>query len=70
MPALPLVIGGYQVIGSAGAHPQSIKEMLRFAARHEIKPTIEKYPMTKQGVEEALSKLREGRVRYRGVLEV
>ena len=70
MPALPLVVGGYQVIGSAGAHSQSMKEMLRFAAKHNVRPTIEKYPMTKEGVEEAMSKLRAGTVRYRGVLEV
>lgn len=70
IPALPLVLGGWQLIGSAGAHAQSIKAMLKFAATHHIQPTIEKYPMTKEGVEQALQKLRDGNVRYRGVLEV
>jgi len=44
--------------------------MLEFAAKHDIKPTIEKFPMTKQGVVDAMQKLRDGKVRYRGVLEV
>ncbi|EXJ63220.1 hypothetical protein A1O7_03667 [Cladophialophora yegresii CBS 114405] len=70
VPALPFVLYGYSIIGSGGAHPQSIKAMLRFCAKHDIKPVIEKFPMTKQGVNEAMKKLEEGKVRYRGVLVV
>lgn len=70
VPALPFVLNGYQLIGSGGAHPQSIKAMLEFAGKHDIKPTIEKFPLTKQGVLDAMQKLRDGKVRYRGVLEV
>jgi D-arabinose 1-dehydrogenase-like Zn-dependent alcohol dehydrogenase len=64
------VLYGYQLIGSGGAHPASLKAMLEFAAKHDIKPTIEKFPLTKQGVIDAMQKLRDGKVRYRGVLEV
>jgi D-arabinose 1-dehydrogenase-like Zn-dependent alcohol dehydrogenase len=42
--------------------------MLKFAAFHGIKPVIETFPMTEEGIEEALHKLDEGKVRYRGVL--
>lgn len=70
VPALPLVIYGYSVIGSGGAHPQSIREMLSFAAKHNIKPLIEKFPMTKEGITEAMTKLEEGHIRYRAVLVV
>ena len=70
VPALPLVIYGFSVIGSGGAHPQSVKAMLRFCAKHDIKPVIEKFPMTKQGIVEAMKKLEDGKVRYRGVLVV
>jgi D-arabinose 1-dehydrogenase-like Zn-dependent alcohol dehydrogenase len=70
VPALPLVAYGYSIIGSGGAHPQSIKAMLRFCAKHDIKPVVEKFPMTRQGVTEAMKKLEEGKMRYRGVLVV
>jgi len=42
--------------------------MLAFAAKHGIKPQIERFPMTHDGVTEAMQKLREGKMRYRGVL--
>jgi D-arabinose 1-dehydrogenase-like Zn-dependent alcohol dehydrogenase len=42
--------------------------MLDFVALHQIKPIIERFPLTKEGVEEGMTKLREGRVRYRAVL--
>ncbi|OAL19713.1 hypothetical protein AYO22_09519 [Fonsecaea multimorphosa] len=70
VPAMPLVIYGYSIIGSGGAQPQSIQAMLRFAAQHSIKPVTEKFPMTQKGVTDAMKKLDEGSVRYRGVLVV
>ncbi|KAF7335248.1 NAD(P)-dependent alcohol dehydrogenase protein [Mycena sanguinolenta] len=44
------------------------KKMLDFAARHHIEPVIERFPMTRDGVENGMAKLREGKMRYRGVL--
>ncbi|KIW26622.1 uncharacterized protein PV07_06441 [Cladophialophora immunda] len=70
VPVLPFIIYGYSIIGSGGAHPQSVQAMLRFAAEHSVKPVIEKFPMTQKGVTDAMTKLDEGSVRYRGVLEV
>ncbi len=70
VPALPLVVYGYSVIGSGGAHPQSINAMLSFAAKHRVKPAIEKFPMTVEGITAAMKKLEEGKMRYRGVVEV
>lgn len=43
--------------------------MLDFAARHNIQPIIQKFPMTVAGVEEALDIVQAGKMRYRGVLE-
>lgn len=68
VPALPWLVYGFQLIGSGGAHTQSVQAMLVFAAKHGIKPTIEKFPLTKQGVVDAMQKLQDGKVRYRGVL--
>ncbi|KAJ7497665.1 chaperonin 10-like protein [Mycena latifolia] len=44
------------------------KRMLDFAARHHIEPVIERFPLTKSGVEEGMTRLREGKMRYRAVL--
>jgi D-arabinose 1-dehydrogenase-like Zn-dependent alcohol dehydrogenase len=42
--------------------------MLSFAARHEIKPRIEKFNFTETGIAEAVEKMNAGKLRYRGVL--
>jgi D-arabinose 1-dehydrogenase-like Zn-dependent alcohol dehydrogenase len=42
--------------------------MLNFAARNHITPIVEKFPLTKSGVEDAMARLREGKMRYKGVL--
>jgi D-arabinose 1-dehydrogenase-like Zn-dependent alcohol dehydrogenase len=70
IPMLPMVTGGLSIIGSAVAHRQSIKEMLKFVAKHDIKPQIQKFPMSKDGVTEALAVLNSGKMRYRGVVVV
>ena len=41
--------------------------MLDFCARHGIEPVVEMFPMSQ--VNEALDRLREGKVRYRAVLK-
>jgi alcohol/geraniol dehydrogenase (NADP+) len=41
--------------------------MLDFAARHDIRPQVEMFPMAK--VNEALKHLADGKARYRIVLE-
>lgn len=42
--------------------------MLTFAAHHQIKPMIEEFPMTEAGITEAMKKLADGKMRYRGVV--
>lgn len=42
--------------------------MLAFAALHNIKPIIMKFPLNENGIEEAMGTLRDGKMRYRGVL--
>jgi D-arabinose 1-dehydrogenase-like Zn-dependent alcohol dehydrogenase len=63
-----LVVNAISIIGSAIATNASIQAMLLFAAKHGIKPQIEKFPLNKTGIVEAMQKLREGKMRYRGVL--
>lgn len=42
--------------------------MLAFSAAHKVVPMIEEFPMTEEGVAEAIGKLRSNKMRYRGVL--
>ncbi|KAF7357750.1 NAD(P)-dependent alcohol dehydrogenase protein [Mycena venus] len=68
IPNLPVVVTGITIQGSAVAGRSVHKKMLDFAARNKVKPIVEKFPMTKTGVEEGMKRLREGKMRYRGVL--
>jgi D-arabinose 1-dehydrogenase-like Zn-dependent alcohol dehydrogenase len=65
---MSLIMSSLTVSGSALAPTASIRAMLAFAAKHGIKPQIEKFPLTQVGVTEAMQKLRDGKMRYRGVL--
>jgi D-arabinose 1-dehydrogenase-like Zn-dependent alcohol dehydrogenase len=67
---LDLIVHGITVAGSALASTGSTRAMLKFAAKKGIKPQIEKFPMTQKGVVDAMQKLRDGKMRYRGVLVV
>ncbi|KAJ7354347.1 putative NADP-dependent alcohol dehydrogenase C 2 [Mycena albidolilacea] len=68
LPFAPMFFGGLTVQASLVAARSVQRNMLDFAARHEIKPIIERFPLTKAGVEEGMEKLRAGKMRYRGVL--
>ncbi|CAK5277613.1 unnamed protein product [Mycena citricolor] len=64
----PLVNFGFTIQGSSVASRAVHRRMLDFAARHQIQPIIEVFPMTKAGVQAGMDKLRAGKMRYRGVL--
>ena len=59
---------GYKVhtnlVASRGVH----NDMLEFAARHKIVPTIERFPLSEDGLVKAVQKLKAGSLRYRAVL--
>jgi uncharacterized zinc-type alcohol dehydrogenase-like protein len=65
-PAL-LVTGHRSITGSDIASRATIREMLRFTARHRIAPLLERMPMSEANA--ALTRLRANQVRYRVVLE-
>lgn len=66
IPAAQLIMGAKTVSGSNTGSPLRIAEMLDVAARHGIQTRTERFPMTR--VNEAVSKVRKGAVRYRAVL--
>jgi uncharacterized zinc-type alcohol dehydrogenase-like protein len=47
--------------------PSVLATMLQFAARHQVLPQVERFPMSR--VNEALDHLRSGKARYRVVLD-
>ena len=68
IPYMPVIMSGLKIQGSLVAARQIHREMLNFAAVHQIKPIIETFPMSVEGMEQAFKRLGEGAMRYRGVL--
>lgn len=62
----PLIMAQRSISGSPSGSPTTIASMLEFAARHNIKPVIEKFGFDE--INEAISKLRSGQAHYRIVL--
>lgn len=54
------------VVGGIPGSPVETAEMLAFAARHDIRPMIETFPMAE--IDRALDRVRGGRAHYRAVL--
>ncbi|KAF8864935.1 putative NADP-dependent alcohol dehydrogenase C 2 [Acephala macrosclerotiorum] len=70
IPYMPIIAGELKIQGSLVAARQVHRDMLAFAAHHQIRPIIQKFPMTVEGITESMKMLGEGKVRYRGVLVV
>jgi D-arabinose 1-dehydrogenase-like Zn-dependent alcohol dehydrogenase len=68
IPYMPLISKGIRVQGSLVATRTVHREMLAFAAVHGVRPVIQTFPMTEEGIKEALDKLDKGKVQYRAVL--
>jgi len=64
---ISLIMGQKSVSGSPIGSPAAIATMLDFAARHNITPQTEHFPMSR--VNEAIERLDEGKARYRIVLD-
>lgn len=68
IPILSMNIRGISIQGSFVASRQIIHELLEFVSRKGIRPIIEIFPLSRDGIEEAMQKLRDGNIRYRAVL--
>jgi uncharacterized zinc-type alcohol dehydrogenase-like protein len=64
--AFPLVSGERAVAGSNTGSPRDLYEMLDVAARHGVKAITERFAMAKAN--DAIAKVKKGKVRYRAVL--
>lgn len=66
-PATALISGAKSITGSPTGSPEALRTLLKFAARKNIAPQIELYPMSQ--VNDAIERLESGNVRYRVVLK-
>lgn len=67
VPAGVLIGGAKVVTGSPTGSPLALRQLLRFAARTQVEPTVEVFPMSQ--INEAIQHLRDGKARYRVVLK-
>ena len=65
--AFSLIVGQRGISGSPTGSPVAIETMLDFAARHNITPQTEHFPMSR--INEAFARLKSGKARYRIVLD-
>ena len=65
--AFSLIMGQRSVSGSPTGSPVAIETMLDFAARHNVLPQTEHFPMSQ--INEAFARLEAGKARYRIVLD-
>ncbi|KAI9321573.1 hypothetical protein BX666DRAFT_1903689 [Dichotomocladium elegans] len=65
---LPFLLDEKKVTGRILGGRQINERMLDFAARHNIRPQIEEYPLNASGIAKAFDRLHHNTVRYRAVL--
>lgn len=68
IPYMPFLMNGIRIQASIVAARHIHRQMLEFAALHNINPISMKFPMTEEGITEAMDTLKDGNMRYRGVL--
>lgn len=64
---IPMIFGQKHLSGSPTGSPVAIEAMLDFAARHDVTPQTEHYPMS--DINKAFERLISGKARYRIVLD-
>ncbi|KAL4890655.1 chaperonin 10-like protein [Aspergillus ambiguus] len=67
-PYMPMLADGLTIQGGIVSARQVHRDMLDFAAFHNIRPMKMVFPMTIDGVKDALKTLEDGKMRYRGIL--
>lgn len=67
IPAVPLVTRALQIQGSLLAPRHCSAEMLSFAAHSAVRPLVQTFPLTAEGITTAMRSLEAGEVRYRAV---
>lgn len=69
IPYMPLIINGISVVGSMVASRPVHRKMLEFAADHGVRPQVEIFEMTEDGIRKAVERLESGELHFRAVLK-
>jgi len=69
IPYMPMIVNGIRIQGTVVAPRHVHRDMLRFAAHHKIKPINMEFPLSQEGITKAMQTLKDGKMRYRGVLK-
>jgi D-arabinose 1-dehydrogenase-like Zn-dependent alcohol dehydrogenase len=69
IPHLPFLLKDLSIRGSTIASRAIFAQMLDCAVLHDIRPSIEMFPLTLEGVETAKARLEAGTLKYKGILE-
>ncbi|KAL4861299.1 hypothetical protein BDV12DRAFT_191177 [Aspergillus spectabilis] len=68
IPQMTFINKGIKIIGSMIPSRAIHRQMLDFAALHDVRPIVEVFPMNEEKIAEALDKLDMGQITYRAVL--
>lgn len=68
IPYMPMLMNGIAIQGALVASRAAHRQMLEFSAMHGIRPVVEKFPMTEEGIKEAMDRLDKGKIHFRAVL--
>jgi D-arabinose 1-dehydrogenase-like Zn-dependent alcohol dehydrogenase len=68
-PYMPMIGNGLRVQGTVVASRLVHERMLEFASLHQIKPVVELFDMTEEGILDAMTKLDQGKIHFRAVLK-
>jgi len=66
IPSFSLIASQISIVGSAAGTSSSLREMLQFSSKHNIKPMVQTFPF--EQINEVLAAVSAGSVRYRAVL--
>jgi D-arabinose 1-dehydrogenase-like Zn-dependent alcohol dehydrogenase len=68
VPLAPTIFQGINILGVKTCNRVEYDDMFKFCVRHKIRPTIQEYPMTEDGLNDAFSALQHGKAHYRAVV--
>jgi D-arabinose 1-dehydrogenase-like Zn-dependent alcohol dehydrogenase len=64
IPSRLLVMQNLEFRGSEIPPRECSMQMLQFASEHNVKPRVQIYPLTADGITEALGSMKQGLIRY------
>lgn len=68
IPYMPALMKGLRIQWTICSSRALHVKMLHFVAQHHVEPIIQQFPLSLEGIEEAMRELDNGEVRYRAVL--